>query len=167
MAITSGLTAKVGAATAFLLALGALIDAGLGILTKVQPPTCSLGFSFPWCSHPQSTDSPPSFPETDATRVSAFEFQTPPQEIKAGFRKWSKLAPGVWEELYPDGTKGISYTVKRIHLGDCDGTVASSKEDHDFQVFFPDKNCETKEFMFRRLSQRTTWHSYVPIDHMQ
>jgi hypothetical protein len=106
-------------------------------------------------------------PETAATRVRAFDFKTPPQEIKPGFRKWTRVAPDVWEQLYPDGTKELEYTIKRINLYDCDGTVVGPKTDPDFQTFFPDKNCQTKQFMFRRLSQGTAWHSYVPIDRME
>jgi hypothetical protein len=112
-------------------------------------------------------DLPAKFSETDATRVSAFDFQTPPQEIKPGFRKWTRVAPDTWVQLYPDGTKDFEYKVARINLYDCDGTVVSSKIDNDFQAFFPDKDCQTKQFMFRRLSQGNKWHSYVPIDHMK
>jgi hypothetical protein len=112
-------------------------------------------------------DLPAIFPETPATRVRAFEFQTPPQEVKPGFRKWTRVASDVWEQLYPDGTKQLTYTIKRINLNDCDGTVVSPKEEPDFQAFFPDKTCRKKEFMFRRLSQGKTWHSYVPINHME
>jgi hypothetical protein len=117
---------------------------------------------------PQSLDGDRiAKPETAATRVRAFEFKTPPQEIKPGFRKWTRVAPDVWEQLYPDGTKELEYTIKRINLYDCDGTVVGPKTDPDFQTFFPDKNCQTKQFMFRRLSQGTAWHSYVPIDRME
>jgi hypothetical protein len=112
-------------------------------------------------------DIPAKFAETSATRVSAFQFQTPPQEVKPGFRKWRRVTPDEWEQLYPDGTKEYSYRVARIHLYDCDGTIVSSKFEPDFQAFFPDKNCETREFMFRRLSQGKVWHSYVHIDRME
>jgi hypothetical protein len=116
---------------------------------------------------PPTYDLPAFLPETDTTRVRAFEFETPPQEFKAGLRKWARVAPDKWEQLYPDGTKDFEYTIKRIHLNDCDGTVVGKNEEPDFQVFFPDKNCQTKQFMFRRLSQGTVWRSYVPITHME
>lgn len=110
------------------------------------------------------SDIPASYAETDATRVRSFQFETPQTEIKPGRRKWVRIAPEVWEETYPDGTKHLSYVVKRIRIEDCDGTVVSGKLDKDFQGFFPDKNCDEKEFMFRRLSQGNQWHSYVQID---
>ncbi len=148
-------------------AFAAMADAGIGIFGKIETPLCRLGISLPWCSFGPPTDTPPASPETDATRVHSFDFQTPPGEFKSGIRKWTRVAPGVWEQLYPDGAKSYSYVVKRISLYDCDGTVVSPREEPDFQSFFPDKNCQTKQFMFRRLSQGNTWHSYVPIDHME
>ncbi len=163
---TTGLTAKIVAATAFLVAAGALVDAGIALFTKVQPVTCRLPISPPWCSAPDD-DLRAASTETDATRVNAFELQTPPQEIKPGFRKWTRVAPDVWEQLYPDGTKEYMYKIARINLYHCDGTIVSPKFDPNFQGFFPDKTCQIKEFMFRRLSDGKTWHSYVPIDHME
>jgi len=113
------------------------------------------------------SDLPARHAETDATRVRSFQFETPPTEYKHGSRKWARIAPDVWEQTYPDGTKQLNHVVKRIHVGDCDGTVINGKPDLDFQAFFPDKNCPDKEFMFRRVSQGNQWHAYVHIDAMQ
>ena len=162
----ASLTSKITALTALVVALGALIDAGISIVGKVETPMCRSRISFPWCAT-SSDDTPARSQETDATRVHSFEFETSAAEFKPGLRKWSRIAPDVWEQLYPDGSKTFNYKVKRISLYDCDGTVVSPKEDPDFQSFFPDKGCETKQFMFRRLSQGTAWHSYVPIEHVE
>jgi hypothetical protein len=159
-------TSKITALAALIVALGALIDAGVSIFSKIETPMCRSGISFIWCAS-NPNDTPARSQETDATRVHSFDFETSAAEVKPGLRKWNRIAPDVWEQLYPDGTKSFNYRVKRISLFDCDGTVVSPKDDPDFQSFFPDKNCETKQFMFRRLSQGTAWHSYVPIDHME
>ena len=103
----------------------------------------------------------------DATRTHSFEFTTPPTEVKAGLRQWTRVAPDVWEQVYPDGTKEYSYTLKRIHLDSCDGTIVVNKNDLDFQAYVPDRNCDDREFMFRRLSQGPGWRRYVPIDAMK
>ena len=113
------------------------------------------------------SDTPARRAETDATRATSFRFETPPGEYKAGRRDWVRIGADAWEQLYPDGQKQMNRIVKRIHVGDCDGTVVSGKPDLDFQAFFPDKNCEDKEFMFRRLSQGYQWHRYAPIDAMK
>jgi len=112
------------------------------------------------------SDDPAVYPETDATRVQSFQFETPPTEIKPGYRKWVRVAPDVWEESYPDGSKHYSYVIKRARVGSCDGTIVGGKFDKDFQSFFPDKNCEEKAFLFRRLSRGKEWHVYVPIETM-
>jgi len=114
-----------------------------------------------------SADQPAEYPEMDATRTHSFEFTTPPTEVKAGLRKWTRVAPDVWEQVYPDGTKEYSYTLKRIHLDSCDGTIVVNKNDLDFQAYVPDRNCDDREFMFRRLSQGPGWRRYVPIDAMK
>jgi hypothetical protein len=46
------LTAKIAGCTAFLVAIGALIDAVVGLTTRTPAVTCSLGISFPWCAAP-------------------------------------------------------------------------------------------------------------------
>jgi hypothetical protein len=160
-----GITAKMTAFAAFIVALTAVIDAGVSLVGKVKTPLCS-AVSLPWCVVVPG-DTPPTSPETDSTRVHSFEFQSPPTEVNPGLRKWTKIAPDVWEQDYPDGTKNYNYKVKRISLFDCDGTVVSPKEDPDFQQFFPDKGCDVMTFMFRRLSQGNTWHAYVPINHVE
>jgi hypothetical protein len=64
---------------------------------KTNPTICNmemLKLILPLFDHPANTmgtdDVPPKFPETAATRVSAFQFQTPPQEVKPG----SKMEKG-------------------------------------------------------------------------
>ena len=113
------------------------------------------------------TDVPARYPETDTTRVRSFRFETPPNEYKGGSRQWLRIASDLWEQIYPDGTKQLNHVVGRIRVDGCDGTVVSGKPDLDFQAFFPDRNCDDKEFMFRRLSQGTQWHAYVQIDQMK
>jgi hypothetical protein len=118
----------------------------VNLLTSAQPPS--------------DDDLPAKSSETAATRVRAFEFQTSPQEIKPGFRKWTKLAPDTWEQLYPDGTKDIEHIIKRINLNDCDGTVVSPKNDLDFQAFFSDKNCQTRRIY---VSQTVAREGVAPV----
>jgi hypothetical protein len=47
---STGLTAKIATVSAFLVTAGALVDASIAIFTKVQPVTCRLPISPPWCS---------------------------------------------------------------------------------------------------------------------
>jgi hypothetical protein len=59
--LPTGLTAKIAAVTAFLIALGALIDASVTVFTKIPSVTCRLEISLPWCSAPGDDR-----PKTDA-----------------------------------------------------------------------------------------------------
>jgi hypothetical protein len=112
-------------------------------------------------------DNRAEYPETNETRVHSFEFQTPPQEVDPGLRRWTRISPDEWEEKKPDGSTNLQRVVKRIRLYGCDGTMVNAITDPNFQLFFPDQNCQTKQFMFRRKSQGTTWHGYAPIINVQ
>jgi len=112
-------------------------------------------------------DIPASYAETDATGVRSFQFETPPNEYKAGSRKWVRTAPDVWEENYPDGEKTIYHVVKRIRVGDCDGTVVSKSLDKNFQCFFTDRTCDENSIMFRRLSEGNQWNFYANINDLK
>ena len=160
---TGAIAWRAAAIAALVVGFAILVDAVIGLAGGTETPMCRSGAPFPWCLR----DIPARSQETDATRVHAFDFQTPSAEFKPGVRKWTRLTPEVWEQVYPDGTKNYNYRVKRISLNDCDGTVVASKENPDFQAFFPDRSCESKQFMFRRLSQGEKWIYYVPIDHME
>lgn len=102
--------------------------------------------------------------ETDKTRLSSFMIRTSSTEVSPGYRKWLRIKPDTWEETYQDGTKHKSYVVKRIHVGDCDGTVVGGKIDQDFQVFLPDRDCDTKALFFRRISQGAKWVQYADLE---
>ncbi len=77
------------------------------------------------------------------------------------------MKPDTWEETYQDGTKHKSFVLKRIHVGDCDGTVVGDKIADDFQIFLPDKNCDNKAFFFRRLSQGARWTRYADLENVK
>jgi hypothetical protein len=47
---SKGLTGKIAALAAFLVALSALVDAAIGLVTKTRPIACGLILSLPWCS---------------------------------------------------------------------------------------------------------------------
>jgi hypothetical protein len=64
--LPTGLRAKIVALTAFLVALGALLDASVALFTKIPSVTCRLEISLPWCSAP-GDNLPPVFPKTDPT----------------------------------------------------------------------------------------------------
>lgn len=103
-------------------------------------------------------------PETDATRLQSFMIHTSSSEVSPGYRKWLRVRPDTWEETYQDGTKHKIYVLKRIHVGDCDGTVVGGKIDRDFQIFLPDKNCDTRALFFRRISQGAKWVQYTDLE---
>lgn len=109
-------------------------------------------------------DMPALYPETDATRVQSFTFQTAPEEIKPGLREWVRVAPDRWKQVYPDKTVEFAKVVKRIHLDICDGTVVSDTANSTFQGFIPDKNCLDQRFLFRRLTDGLHWTPYAQLN---
>jgi hypothetical protein len=56
----ASLIGKIAGATAFLVALGGLLDAAIAIATKGKTLTCNLVVSFPWCPSPVEKVSLPS-----------------------------------------------------------------------------------------------------------
>ena len=135
----------------FIYAFYFILESSRGSLVKTQASVREQG------------DLSAVFQETDASRVGAFTICTPPSEVKAGFRNWTRVAPDRWLEEYPDGTKVYMRVIKRINFAACDGAVVSPIFDDSFQVYFPDNGCPWKEFLFRRLPN-VVWNSYVSIE---
>lgn len=60
-----GLTARIAALAAFLVAVATLLDAGSALIKKTQPLFCTLGIFIPWCS----ASSPPRFSPANSVCV--------------------------------------------------------------------------------------------------
>lgn len=123
----------------------------------------------PTLSHlfrPGSDDAQPQFPETQATRLSAFTMQTSSTEYKAGTRDWIRVAPDRWVERYADGTQNFMRVLKRIHLNDCDGTIVGRSETADIEFFLPDRNCPDLVFQFRR-KPNGGWVVYTQMENVR
>lgn len=90
-------------------------------------------------------------PETEATRVTAFDYRTPPGEIDPGLRRFRRQAGGAWHVTYPSGhvDKGAKIRVRAIVEG-CAGTVIGKDAEPEFAVFIPDKGCPGMMARWRR-----------------
>ncbi|WP_187278187.1 toll/interleukin-1 receptor domain-containing protein [Methylobacterium sp. WL7] len=115
---------------------------------------------------PGADDAQPQFPETQATRLSAFTMQTSSTEYKAGTRDWVRVAPDRWVERYADGTQNFMRVLKRIHLNECDGTVVSRSENADIEFFLPDRHCSDLVFQFRR-KPNGAWVTYTQMENVR
>jgi hypothetical protein len=110
-----------------------------------------------------SRDAPATAPENAATKLSSFIFFTPPNEYKAGSRKWTRIAPDRWQQEYPDGTKQVNLILKRINFRSCNGSVVYDPiTSPNFQAFLPDKGCLNMMFFFRQ-TPTDSWTAYVQM----
>jgi hypothetical protein len=111
-------------------------------------------------------DTPAKYPESSKTKVNSFSLTSPPNEFKPGRRTWTRIAEDLWQQVYPDGTKGTLRVIKRINVGSCDGGVIILPPDEQFQSFIPDKGCPNMMFLFRRLPT-SAWTGYVPLENIR
>jgi hypothetical protein len=108
-------------------------------------------------------DLPATASETAATRLNSFVLHTPSGEFKAGIRRWARVATDRWQQEYPDGTKQVNLTVKRINFRGCNGTVVYDPiANPNLQTFLPDRGCINMMFFFRQ-SPAANWSPYVQM----
>jgi len=103
---------------------------------------------------PQTMDEPPV---NASTRVVAFTYMTPPQEVDPGLRQFRLAADGTWSNRYPSGHVDARFrTRRRILLDGCAGTVIGRDSEPEFALFIPDKGCPGMMARWQRSGSH--WH---------
>lgn len=100
---------------------------------------------------PSYTYGPVAPPESAATRVVAFNYRTPPQEVAPGLRRFKRDADGTWSNTYPNGhvDRGARERARAL-IGGCPGSVIGKNDEPEFAVFIPDKGCPGMMAKWRR-----------------
>jgi hypothetical protein len=133
--MVSGLAVLVAAAITY----GISFMPRQGVSTNHNTPTC--------------TDPSAQFPEIESTRVSAFTYRVAGNPDPSN---WTRATPDRWVEKNGDGEFFLSVE-KRIHNGDCDGTVVSKGGEPNLQLLISDRNCGSPRLFFRRLNSSCAW----------
>jgi hypothetical protein len=145
-----GLTTKIAAITALLVAVGGLLDIAISLVEESEPLMCTLVSSLPWCdvqaheqSPPPPPPPPPPFSPPISFSVTVMVSTNPSAPAQPSSRDWKFVPPNKWLELYIDGS-GKQYVydvVNRLTLGGCSGTEVREEGVPTQWIFITDKGC--------------------------
>ena len=87
--------------------------------------------------------------ENDENRVSSFSYSVNESTDPYMARNWSRPTGVHWLEQAMTFTRK-HVPVKRIRIGECDGTLVRNSDDEKLELFVPDRNCSARMLRFRR-----------------
>jgi hypothetical protein len=108
----------------------------------------------------------PASTETDSSRLNSFTWQSAPNEVNAGIRKWSRRADGQFVEAYPSGHTQVMQTRARILLDGCAGTVVGPADEPNFAIFLPDRGCKGMVARWQR-GRGTHWNVLSAMENVR